>query len=75
MAGVVEEGEVGGLPAEDDLGQRGVVRFDAEQAVEVEAEDVAQVRLDDAAMRHHEQVSIEVSRPDLLEGAHRPLLK
>jgi len=61
VTGIVEESEVGRVTVEQDLGHGGVVGPDPKQAIQVETQDVAEVRLDDPAVCHDQQVSIEVA--------------
>jgi hypothetical protein len=75
VTGIVEESEVGRVTVEQDLGHGGVVRLDPKQAIQVETQDMAQVDLDHAAVRHDKKVPIDVRSAEALDGLHRSLLE
>ena len=66
---------MGRVTVEQDLGHGGVVRLDPKQAIQVETQDMAQVDLDHAAVRHHKDVPLYVRSAEALEGLHRSLLE
>jgi len=75
VTGIVKKGKVGCFADEENLGQSGVVGLDPKQAIQVEAQDMAQVDLDHAAVGHDKEIPIDVSPAEAIEGAHRSLLE
>jgi hypothetical protein len=66
---------MGRVTVEQDLGHGGVVGPDPKQAIQVEAQDMAQVDLDHAAVGHDKEAPIDVRSAEAVDGAHRSLLE